>query len=173
MIEKPLVWIALSLYSSVYKLLEKDYIWTEHPNHKDYYAIVERFTITNKVIILGLNPSDDSPDNSAFHPDTKSGKTVRVWIKDIEGHVVFRNIYTKKGKPTKSQVYAHLGGDLAIYQKLGWKIVACGTVVQDTLRKNSIPHFAIPHPSGLNRFWNDKQAGAAKIAELRTWIQNK
>ena len=55
-----------------------------------------------RIAIIGLNPSEESPDNSAFHPMTKSGKAVRLWFKDGSYIVKFVNItHHKNSSPHK------------------------------------------------------------------------
>jgi hypothetical protein len=127
-----------------------------------------------RVLIVGQNPSDDSPDNSAFHKDTKSGKTVRGWFEGQNVVLHYRNLYNwrhkDKAKPSKSELNA---AEIAGFAREGYLIVGCGNFVQEVLTKNKIEHFPIPHPSGLCRFWNDKVAGEAKVKEMLLWIQNK
>lgn len=129
---------------------------------------------STKVMIVGLNPSNESPDNSAFHPDTKSGRTIRNWLKDTQCCVEFENIYGWKdkdhGKPLKSELI--LPDRIKLAYACGFKIVTCGNVADEILVKYKIKHFAMPHPSGLCRFWNDKEKGDAKIAEMLEWIES-
>lgn len=44
-----------------------------------------------KIMVVGSNPSNRSPDNSAFSVHTQSGKIIREWFSDIEG-VYFFNV---------------------------------------------------------------------------------
>lgn len=131
--------------------------------------------VAPRVLVVGLNPSDDSPNNEPFHENTKSGKTVREWFKDTDCYVEFENLYDYQhkhgGKPPKSTLI--VPHKVKYYSTTNCKIIACGSVVQEVLRKGGIEHFAIPHPSGLCRFWNDKQAGDAKIKEMLQWIAQK
>lgn len=140
----------------------------EFPPYGDF---TYKFICSPKVVIVGLNPSDESPDNSAFHPSTKSGKTVREWLKDSICLVAYTNLSdykNKQEKPLRSRLY--VTDSIRLYKGAGYKIVACGSIVHEVLRDYGYEHFYMPHPSGLNRFWNDKKAGEAKIQEMLEWI---
>jgi hypothetical protein len=123
-----------------------------------------------RIIIVGLNPSDESPDNSAFHTSTKSGKAVRMWLKDTACVVSFLNLSEKRNKDGFTKSGLSIPSALLLYVAAGYKIVSCGAIVDEILTKYNLRHFAMPHPSGLNRFWNDKKAGEAKIQEMLEWI---
>lgn len=107
------------------------------------------------ILFVGIKPSSSSPDESAFHPDTRSGKTVREWIAHIgitENNVSFCNLK-----------------DLKMIQDY-LKVVACGNFVSRELTKMDIPHFRMGHPSGLNRQWNDKVYKDLKLQQLKEYI---
>ena len=36
-----------------------------------------------RVLLIGLNPSQSSPDLSPFHKDTRSGKRIMEWVKPL------------------------------------------------------------------------------------------
>jgi len=50
--------------------------------------------------------------------------------------------------------------------------VAFGTNASKFLKKNNIPHFKLPHPSGLNRQINDKAYIISKLDECKKYIEN-
>lgn len=58
---------------------------------------------------------------------------------------------------------------LIIYN--GWRIIALGNEASKKLKKAGLPHFKMPHPSGLNRQVNDKKFIAKKIKECKTWLK--
>lgn len=133
-----------------------------------------KYIKSHKVAFVGLNPSEESPDNSAFHPETRSGKAVRSWLNNDENYVVkFTNITHHKNSSSDKPINAALKMPAIIntFLEYDYKIITCGTVADTILKKNGIKHFAMPHPSGLNRFWNDKKAGEAKIKEMLEWIK--
>lgn len=166
--------IGFSFWVTMRRLLPDEEIgWAFPPIVFDEFA--DKYFVSPRVLIVGQNPSDDSPTNGPFHKDTKSGKTVRDWFSSATCVLEFRNLYNYKHKdvckPLKSEI--KMPDDIKYFADKGYKIVACGNVAQEILRKNNIIHFAIPHPSGLCRFWNDKVAAEAKIQEMLLWIQNK
>lgn len=127
-----------------------------------------------RVTIVGSNPSQKSPDNSAFHPSTKSRQFVDKWF---EGHncidIEYMNLINKKTdnnkQLTKSQIRVELE---QIKKRFSFcdNIVACGKVASMGLTMAGIEHFEMPHPSGLNHFWNDKDAAEKKIKEMKEWL---
>jgi len=128
---------------------------------------------SHMIFFVGLNPSKESPDNSAFHPSTKSGKAVREWVKDLNAFVSFANLSNDKNAPPKASLELKSMSVIAMMSRSSYKIISCGTVADTILKKNGIKHFAMPHPSGLNRFWNDKEKGDAKIKEMLEWVMKK
>jgi hypothetical protein len=126
------------------------------------------------VCIVGSNPSRQSPDCSAFHPDTKSRKVVDSWFEGQNVFLSYINIIPEKTEGnrqlTKKDMKPHLETleDKLRYEK---NIVACGRIASMGLNMAGIDHFNMPHPSGLNRFWNDKEAGEKKIKEMLSWIR--
>jgi hypothetical protein len=124
-----------------------------------------------KIVFIGINPSKASPDCSAFHPSTKSRKTLDKWVEDvskmvnIEIDVDFYNISTDK----ESSVPTIDADDIKSLPRR-YTIVALGNKVTYYLTKNRIRHIAMPHPSGLNRKLNDPEYTAKKLRELADFI---
>jgi uracil-DNA glycosylase len=50
------------------------------------------------------------------------------------------------------------------------KVIAVGKTAAKALEIAGIEHFAAPHPSGLNRFWNDAKQAAAMIESIRDYV---
>jgi hypothetical protein len=131
------------------------------------------------VVLVGSNPSSKSPDTSAFHIDTKSRKSVDKWFDDswcmtYENLVDFKT--AKNKQLSNSQIREnldHIFANMATYREYGYKIVACGKIASRGLEMAGVEHFEMPHPSGLCRFWNDKEAGEAKINAMKRWVQRR
>jgi len=131
------------------------------------------------IMFVGSNPSTASPDNSPFHKGTKSRQTIDGWFKgaDFNYHCAFANIinYKKQDnkKLTKSEINKNLPKISKRFKNLGRNklLIAVGNDAQMTLQAAGVEHFKMPHPSGLNRFWNDKEAGEAKIQEMLEWLK--
>lgn len=125
------------------------------------------------VVLVGSNPSGKSPDNSAFHPDTKSRKFVDKWF-DRSWCVAYENLVdfkTENNKQlSKTQIKENLWdiqSKMDAYTVAGYRIVACGKIAAMGLTMAEVKHFEMPHPSGLCRFWNDVEAGETKVEEMR------
>lgn len=135
--------------------------------------------IGKSVLIIGSNPSVKSPTNEPFHKDTRSRKFVDNWFNDNKcWDVIYDNLIDKKIEGNKPLTTAELKEilpwikeNIGAYKSMGVKkIVACGKTASKGLTMASIEHFEMPHPSGLCRFWNDKEAADAKIQEMKDWI---
>lgn len=133
-----------------------------------------------KVLLVGSNPSSKSPDNSPFHEDTKSRQFVDKWFEGEGWTVAYENLVDYKTKNNKPLTVLQIKADLpwivenmGEYNKMGYKIVACGKVAAKGLRLANVEYFEMPHPSGLCRFWNNKEAGEAKVKEMKEWVLKK
>lgn len=156
---------------------KKDHILPIGINIKMAREFCEKYSM-KRVLLVGSNPGQASPDNTAFHPATKSRQFVDRWLDD-SWHVVYDNLVnfkTAKNKQlSKSQIkenIEHIKHNIGAYRRMGYPIVACGKIASMGLTMAEIDHFEMPHPSGLCRFWNDKEAGEAKIKEMKEWAQN-
>lgn len=131
-----------------------------------------------RVVLVGSNPSQKSPDNTPFHPSTKSRQFVDKWFEDIPKiTVMYRNLVDEKTKNNKQLRKSDIDIEDINYKfetfiKQNSKIIACGKVAAMGLTMAGIEHFEMPHPSGLCRFWNDKEAGEAKVKEMLEWIKS-
>lgn len=141
-------------------------------------AFSKKYT-KKSVVLVGSNPSGKSPDCSAFHPDTKSRQFVDKWF-DKSWHIMYDNLVDFKTENNRQLSTAQIKKNLKWivknmeeYNRLGWKIVACGKIAAKGLTMAKVEHFEMPHPSGLCRFWNDKEAGEAKVEEMKEWVLQK
>lgn len=133
-----------------------------------------------RICIVGSNPSTASPDNTPFHKGTKSRKTIDSWFENADFNYMlqFKNIVNYKkvdNKPiTKSEINNNLTSIKSRFTVLSdvGLIIAVGKDAQLALDKADIYHFKMPHPSGLNRFWNDKTAAETKIKNMLEWIKS-
>jgi hypothetical protein len=127
------------------------------------------------IVLVGSNPSVQSPDLSAFHPDTKSRKFIDNIFKGTSFSIVYLNLVDIKindNKPlNKSIIKSELENIKLKFQSYpDSKIISFGNTASDGLELAGIEHFAMPHPSGLCRFWNDREAGITKINEMFRWL---
>ena len=131
-----------------------------------------------KVILVGSNPSEKSPDNSPFHIDTRSRIIIDEWFRDIPCQISFINICPEKTPGNKPLTHKSIRNHLLPFSKRlksldGDKVVALGRTAEYGCQILGIPFLAMPHPSGLNRQLNDKEFVAKKIEELRKFIDER
>jgi hypothetical protein len=53
------------------------------------------------------------------------------------------------------------------------KIVTLGKLAEGAMEETGLPFFALPHPSGLNRKTNDKDAVQKSLEDCYNWIYNR
>jgi hypothetical protein len=143
--------------------------------YADMVVFAETWYVLPKIIVLGTNPSNKSITTLAFDAGTKSGATVRSWFEGYTYGIAYRNLFnnhTPDNKLPMRHECEPMMRSVQNYKNLGYKIIACGSFVSKMLTDSNIDHFPIPHPSGLCRFWNDKEAGEAKIKEMHAWIKS-
>lgn len=133
-----------------------------------------------KVLFLGSNPSCKSGKTLPFWHDTKSAVTLCNWIYQLKSdeviHFVYNNVVntpTPKNRPLKiSEIKAALPIlEAAIALDGPTHIVALGKSAEKALTLLRIKHYAMPHPSGLNRQLNDKKFVAEKIKGLQEYLE--
>lgn len=110
-----------------------------------------------KLVVVGSNPSQKSPDLSAFSPMTVSGKRVRTWFLSFP-EAIFVNVSdvpTAHNRPLKRSEIALCLDDLLTKIADADRIVAVGRTASIALTKLGVAHYMIPHPSGRNRLLND------------------
>jgi uracil-DNA glycosylase family 4 len=129
-----------------------------------------------KVLFVGSNPGSASPDNSAFHPSSKTRTTLDSWLKDLNCERHYINVADYKtpnnraltSKEIKS-LLPSLETKISVYEN--HKIVAVGSAAASALRLIGAEFLAIPHPSGRTRQYNDKAFKAATINALILFIK--
>lgn len=126
-----------------------------------------------KVLLLGSNPSEASPDISAFHSNTRSRIILDSWFSDIHANVSYANICDQRTPNNRPLRVSEIRECLpTLLDKINGfdKIVALGKTSSKALELAKIRHFAAPHPSGLNRFWNDKVKAAHMVQSIRDYV---
>lgn len=131
------------------------------------------------VTIVGSNPSNQSPDCSAFHPDTKSRKFVDKWFESYDYRFNYVNLVDEKTEGNKKLSRTKIKQNIWRIKatlKEAPNMIACGKTAVLGLKmagfEEGVHFFEMPHPSGLCRFWNDKKAGEEKVKEMHEWIKN-
>ena len=117
-----------------------------------------------KIIFVGDKPSKKNFDPDVAFVGTRSYVTLIDWI-NLMG---LRNpVYTiNSDTPAKQQsiAYARLTRE--------FKFVALGNNASKVLSKLKIPHFKLPHPSGLNRKCNDKEYLSRQLEKCRQYLED-
>ena len=125
-------------------------------------------TKLNRVLFVGSNPSNASPNNSAFDPATKSTKILQGWVEtlgDIETRFAnVSDVKTSGNRPLSSKEIREAlpGLEAKIKEIAPDKIIALGCIPSRILTLLHREFFALPHPSPKNRVLNDR----IKVQEL-------
>lgn len=133
-----------------------------------------------RIVFLGSNPSIKSDSLQPFWHNTKSMKTLSSWIDSIDTAIYVMdflnvsNLPTPGNRPLKvSEIRNNLTRlSLELQMMQPDKIVALGKTASKALTLLHIPHYAMEHPSGLNRNLNNKEYMAVKLEELKQYIQS-
>lgn len=112
------------------------------------------------VVFIGDKPSPRMKKGAEPFQGSKCEKRLNAWIQFLCKDRQYR-IYNRVDEafPIWS-LWHHDDGD---------KIVALGNAASKALKW--IPHFKLPHPSGLNRQLNNKSFVLAKLLECKKWLE--
>lgn len=58
------------------------------------------------------------------------------------------------------------------YVKRYSKVIALGRIAEDWLESQGIEHLAVPHPSGLNRIWNDPDVEPMVVEKIKKYVKS-
>ena len=128
-----------------------------------------------KVIFVGSNPSIHSPTSEAFHPATRSGKTLLTWIElaNITDYEKINAINSPTEKNKRLNDIDIARGSTSLYEKTLHKtVVALGQVASHALSHAHVPHLSLDHPSGNNRKLNDPAYVDSMIAKLVKYVSD-
>jgi len=133
-----------------------------------------------QVVVVGSNPSNKSPDKTAFSLQTCSGRTIREWFSDIPG-VSFVNVSDEPTPGNRPLLVAEIHANLvSLRTKLECadKIVVVGNTAAYALTliglssPTPIAFLQMPHPSGRNRLFNNKEFRDLQQRRLQEYIQS-
>lgn len=134
------------------------------------------------IIFVGSNPSVASSIPVPFWRNVKSTKVLHSWLNqlgNVDDNLHFFNVSdqpTENNRPLKlSEIRANLNtlnDKLNVFRFHGIeiKVVALGKTAEKALTLLRVPHYAMPHPSGLNRLLNDPLYVQEKINGLKNYI---
>ena len=104
-------------------------------------------TITfNRTIFVGTEPGNNPPNKS------QTIKRITKW--SLEAGV-------------QNWTWTNLSDPEHMIKIKGYKVIAMGNVVAKYFEKNNVEHLKVPHPSGLNRMWNDPKLEPQVIEQIR------
>lgn len=129
-----------------------------------------------KILFIGSNPSNKASNNEAFTADTASGRLLRCWIEGIKGTFYYENIVSQKTENNRPLNKSEMAlATVSLLERIKGinpdRIIALGKSATDVVKRLGLEFLEMPHPSGMCRFWNDKEKGKLKIEELRKYIQ--
>lgn len=129
-----------------------------------------------KVLFVGSNPSLASPDNSAFHPNSKTRLTLDSWLKTVNCERYYVNVADYKTPNNRALTSKEIrlllpSLETKISLHKDCKIVAVGSTAAKALKLIGADFLAIPHPSGRTRQYNDKAFKTATINALILFIK--
>lgn len=112
----------------------------------------------DKIIFVGTAPGNHPPDKSP------TIRRITKWANEA-GIVqwTWTNLVEHKAPKLKLK---EVDGEV-LMRINGYKVIALGNLVSDYFKKNNIKHLKVPHPSGLNRMWNDPELEPKVIEEIR------
>jgi uracil-DNA glycosylase len=130
-----------------------------------------------KVLFVGSNPGNASPDCSAFHPTSRSRIVLDSWLKGLEVKAAYINVYdekTENNKPLSSRQIRDsvpsLQNKISMYDS--YRIVAVGAAASKALKlAGAVDFLSIPHPSGRTRSYNDKNFTEQTVKTLISFIK--
>lgn len=112
------------------------------------------------ILFMGIAPGNHPPDKSP------TLRRIKYWMDSvgIEEYDWTNLVDYKAPKLKLSEVNVE---EVAKKIKGYSHIIALGNLPSTFLKRNSIPHLKVPHPSGLNRIWNDKSVEPKVIEQIR------
>lgn len=110
------------------------------------------------ILFIGDKPSPKMKPGALPFQGAACEPRLKEWIKQI----TFLPIIVNSSEPELLDM-------VFMFKALNYPIVALGNNASKALK--DIPHFKLPHPSGLNRQINDKEFVALKLAECKSYIE--
>lgn len=130
-------------------------------------------SVFTKVVFVGSNPSVKNPDPFIPFLDTRSGNTLRTWIRRLEVRcyriINVSDVVTPKNRPLLKTEICY---DTLEYKLQGdFLVVALENTASAALTRIGRDHFKLPHPSSKNRLLNDFQLVDALLIGCKKWLE--
>ena len=132
---------------------------------KNRYPTHEDDMPDNQILILGI-----SPGFAVDPPSSKTGQRVRRWFEACgisEEEYDWRNLVDEAGAVPRM-------GDIMLnrYEVANYETVIClGNQPSRWCESLRIPHLKVPHPSGINRKWNDPNTEPTVMRQIADYVQ--
>lgn len=143
----------------------------------DYKTLKAQHEVDDRpwVLFVGSNPSKKNLHRRKAFEGTQSGIRLMSWIKFLgigRAHAV--NVSHRIGKITFQENEIHfVCREIAKFSWRahgGFSVVALGKAASKALASREIPHFTLPHPSGLNRKLNDHSYVESELRKCQKFI---
>lgn len=114
-----------------------------------------------RVVIIGHSPGKVPESKSITRIRVKKwlGETPYDWHNLVEYHAP--NLKMKEVQLSAESIREYD------------KVIALGNMPSEWLTRNQIHHIKVPHPSGLNRAWNDPTTEPLTITRIATYLETK
>lgn len=130
-----------------------------YPKHCDDYP-------DNKILILGI-----SPGFAPSPPESATGKRVKKWIEACgltEEDYDWRNLVDEAGANPKMSDIRLYRYEVANYDK----VICLGNKPAQWCKGMCIDHLKVPHPSGVNRKWNNPEQEGITMREISEYLSD-
>ena len=117
--------------------------------------------MTSQIVIIGHSPGKVDAGKST------TLKKVKDWMESC--HIISYDWYNLVDYHAPDLKLKDATLKPEIVQKYS-VIISLGNLADEWCKRNNINNYKMPHPSGLNRIWNDKRRANKIIRELRKHI---
>lgn len=118
----------------------------------------------NKILVLGI-----SPGRAGSREASKSVQRVNRWLAecgiDQDGYD-WQNCSDIIGHRPKQSEIEKPRYEVALYEK----VICLGNIPARWCKSLNIPHIKVPHPSGINRKWNDPATEPQVVLEITNYL---
>lgn len=120
----------------------------------------------NKVLVLGI-----SPGFAGSRAASKSVQRVNQWLAECgvaETEYDWQNCSDQPGARPKQSEILKRRWEVALYDK----VICLGNIPARWCYSLRIDHIKVPHPSGVNRKWNDPTTEPETVKQIRNYLNN-
>lgn len=118
----------------------------------------------NRILVLGI-----SPGKAGSRAASRSVQRVNRWLAECgisSDEYDWQNCSDQPGAQPKQSEIDKPRFEVALYEK----VICLGNIPASWCKSLNITHAKVPHPSGLNRKWNDPLYEPATIEQIRNYL---